>query len=255
MSETDLLVIDDVHKRFGGLSVLSGVSVSVRAGERHAVIGPNGAGKSTLFNMISGQLAPTAGRILLKGQNIAGLPPHRIARMGVGRSFQIINLFPNLSVFEIVRCAVLSQRGRRFDVLSDIDSIADVTSDTETLIASIGLQDRRDTVAQSLAYGEQRRLEILLTVVIGRDIVLLDEPCAGLNADDTRAAIEMIRRVTQGRTLVMVEHDMDVVFGLADRITVVYYGKVLVTGTPSEIRADVRVQEAYLGRRANAARA
>lgn len=254
MSDTDLLVIEDVHKRFGGLSVLSGVSVRVRAGERHAVIGPNGAGKSTLFNMISGQLTPTAGRILLKGQNIAGLPPHRIARMGVGRSFQIINLFPSLSVFEIVRSAVLSQRGRRFDVLSDIDSLADATSDAETLIASIGLQDRRDTVAQSLAYGEQRRLEILLTVAIGRDIVLLDEPCAGLNAEDTHAAIEMIRRVTNGRTLVMVEHDMDVVFGLADRITVVYYGKVLVTGTPADIRADARVHEAYLGRRANAAR-
>ena len=255
MSQNKLLIVQDVHKSFGGLSVLTGVSFDVLRGERHAVIGPNGAGKSTLFNMISGQFAPNSGQIALNGRDIAGLPPHRIARMGVGRSFQIINLFACLSVFESVRAAVLSRQGRRFDTWSDVEKLPGIVEKCDQLIDSINLSHRRGTQAQALAYGEQRKLEILLTVIIGDDLVLLDEPCAGLNAEDTHTAIDMIRRVVGSRTLLMVEHDMDVVFGLADRITVLHQGRVLITGEPAQIHADDRVRDAYLGRRSHAAEA
>jgi branched-chain amino acid transport system ATP-binding protein len=248
-----LLVLENVKKRFDGFDVLTGISLEVRAGERHAIIGPNGAGKSTLFNLISGRLKPTSGRILLRGSNIAGQAPHRIARLGVGRSFQIINVFPKLTVFENVRGAVMSHRGRRFDFYSDVEHLEDVTKATDALISKIGLDHCRDTRAHELAYGEQRKLEIVLTVAMGSELILLDEPCAGLNAEDTHAAIDMIRRITEGHTLVVVEHDMNVVFGLADRVSVIYYGKVLATGTPAEIRANEKVQQAYLGRKASVA--
>jgi branched-chain amino acid transport system ATP-binding protein len=248
------LELRDIRHDFSGLQVLAGIDLEIPEGKRHAVIGPNGAGKSTLFNIITGRYAPRRGRVLYRGRDITGASPHRIARMGVGRSFQIINTFPRLTVFQNVRSAVLSRRGVRLDAWSLLDGQADVTRETEEVLGMVGLLDRRDVPASALSYGEQRELEIALTVAPRPDLVMLDEPTAGLNRDDSRRAVALIRRVTEGRTLVMVEHDMDVVFDLADHISVIYYGRVLATGTPDEIRASEEVKRAYLGRKASAPR-
>jgi branched-chain amino acid transport system ATP-binding protein len=250
---TAALEVRDIHHDFGGLVVLQGVDLTVRVGERHAIIGPNGAGKSTLFNIITGRLRPRRGRVLYRGRDITGAPPHRVARQGIGRSFQIINIFPRLTVFENVRSAVVSRRGRRLDAWSVLDRDREIAQETDGVLDLLGLADRRDTPASALSYGEQRELEIALTVAVQPDLVLLDEPTAGLNAEDTRRAVALIRRVTEGKTLVMVEHDMDVVFTLADRISVIHYGRVLASGPPDAIRASEEVRRAYLGRKAGAA--
>jgi len=247
------LELRDIHHDFSGLQVLTGIDLAVREGERHAVIGPNGAGKSTLFNIITGRYAPRRGHVLYRGRDITGAAPHRIARLGVGRSFQIINTFPRLTVFQNVRSAVLSRRQMRLDVWSLLDRHADVSREAEETLGMVGLLDRRDVPASALSYGGQRELEIALTVATRPDLVMLDEPTAGLNSEDTRRAVRLIRQVTEGRTLVMVEHDMEVVFNLADRISVIYYGRVLATGTPDEIRTNDEVKRAYLGRKASAA--
>jgi branched-chain amino acid transport system ATP-binding protein len=247
------LELRDIHHDFSGLQVLTGIDLEVREGERHAVIGPNGAGKSTLFNIITGRYAPRRGHVLYRGRDITGAAPHRIARLGVGRSFQIINTFPRLTVFQNVRSAVLSRRRMRLDSWSLLDRQADVSREAEETLSMVGLLDRRDVPANALSYGGQRELEIALTVATRPDLVMLDEPTAGLNSEDTRRAVGLIRQVTAGRTLVMVEHDMEVVFNLADRISVIHYGRVLATGTPDEIRTNDEVKRAYLGRKASAA--
>ncbi|PYO58593.1 MAG: ABC transporter ATP-binding protein [Candidatus Rokuibacteriota bacterium] len=247
------LALRDIHHDFSGLQVLSGIDLEVEDGERHAIIGPNGAGKSTLFNIITGRLAPRKGHVVYRGRDITGAPPHRIARLGIGRSFQIINTFPRLTVYENVRSAVLSRRRLRLDAWSLLERRSDVARESEDVLAAVGLRDRRDTPASELSYGEQRELEIALTVATRPELILLDEPTAGLNSEDTRRAIGLIRRVTEGKTLVMVEHDMEVVFNLADRISVIYYGRVLATGPPDEIRASDEVKRAYLGRKAGVA--
>lgn len=247
------LELRGIHHGFAGLQVLSGIDLAVAEGERHAIIGPNGAGKSTLFNIVTGRFRPQRGRVLYRGQDITGAPPHRIARLGVGRSFQIINIFPRLTVFQNVRSAVASRRGLRLDAWSRLDARSEVTREAEAVLDLLGLAARRDTLASELSYGEQRELEIALTVAVGPDLVLLDEPTAGLNTEETRKAVELIRRVTAGKTLVMVEHDMDVVFTLADRVSVIYYGRVLASGTPDEIRGNEEVRRAYLGRKASVA--
>jgi branched-chain amino acid transport system ATP-binding protein len=247
------LELRDIHHDFSGLQVLTGIDLEVHEGERHAVIGPNGAGKSTLFNIITGRYAPRSGHVLYRGRDITGAAPHRIARLGVGRSFQIINTFPRLTVFQNVRSAVLSRRHMRLDAWSLLDRQADVRREAEETLGMVGLLDRRDVLASELSYGGQRELEIALTVATRPDLVMLDEPTAGLNSEDTRRAVALIRQVTEGRTLVMVEHDMEVVFNLADRISVIYYGRVLATGTPDEIRTNDEVKRAYLGRKASAA--
>jgi branched-chain amino acid transport system ATP-binding protein len=248
------LELRGVRHDFSGLQVLDGIDLEVPEGERRAVIGPNGAGKSTLFNIATGRFAPRAGRVLYRGRDITGASPHRIARLGIGRSFQIINTFPRLTVFENVRSAVLSRRHMRLDTWSLLSRLADVTRETEEVLAMVGLLDRRDVPASALSYGEQRELEIALTVAPGPRLVMLDEPTAGLNREETRRSVALIRRVTEGRTLVMVEHDMEVVFDLADRISVIHYGRVLATGTPDDIRGREEVQQAYLGRKASAPR-
>jgi branched-chain amino acid transport system ATP-binding protein len=247
------LELRDIHHDFSGLQVLTGIDLEIREGERHAVIGPNGAGKSTLFNIITGRYAPRRGHVLYRGRDITGAAPHRIARLGVGRSFQIINTFPRLTVFQNVRSAVLSRRHMRLDAWSLLDRQADVSREAEETLGMVGLLDRRDVPANALSYGGQRELEIALTVATRPDLVMLDEPTAGLNSEDTRRAVGLIRQVTGGRTLVMVEHDMEVVFDLADRISVIYYGRVLATGTPDEIRNNEEVKRAYLGRKSSAA--
>ena len=247
------LDLRDIHHDFSGLQVLSGINLAVAQGERHCIIGPNGAGKSTLFNIISGRLRPRRGSVLYRGQDITGASAYRIARLGVGRSFQIINTFPRLTVYQSVRSAVVSRRGMRLDAWRLLDRQVAVARETEEVLQLLGLADRRDTPANALSYGEQRELEIALTVAVRPELILLDEPTAGLNAEETRKAIGLIRRVSEGKTLVMVEHDMEVVFTLADRVSVLHYGQVLASGPPEEIRRSEQVQRAYLGKQAAAA--
>jgi branched-chain amino acid transport system ATP-binding protein len=241
------LELRDVRKRFGKTEIIRGATLAVNAGERVALIGPNGAGKSTLFNLISGRFAPSSGEILLDGARIDGLAPHRINRQGLARSFQVSNLFTRLSVFENLRCAVLWSLGYRYAFWRFLASLRDANERAEQLMAMLQLERRRDVLAMNLTYAEQRALEIGLTIAGGAGVLLLDEPTAGMSQSETRRFVRMIREVTVGRTLLTVEHDMGVVFGLADRIAVLVYGEVIAFDTPERVRADPRVQEAYLG--------
>ena len=241
------LELRDVRKSFGKSEIICGANLAVRPGERVAVIGPNGAGKSTLFNLISGRFAPSNGEILLHGQRIDGKQPFEINRAGLSRSFQITNIFPKLSVFENLRCSVLWSMGYRYSFLRFLSRMDDVNARAEQLLAQIQLERRRDTLAVNLTYAEQRALEIGITIAGGASVILLDEPTAGMSNSETARFIQLIREVTEGRTLLTVEHDMGVVFGLADKIAVVVYGEVIAFDTPERVRADPRVQEAYLG--------
>jgi branched-chain amino acid transport system ATP-binding protein len=239
-----------VEKSFGVTKVIQNVNLSVAQGERHALIGPNGAGKSTLFNLISGYMKPTTGSILLRDQVISGLPPYQINRRGLSRSFQVTNVFGNMSVWENLRCAVLWATGQRYAFWKNIDRLPDVRERTAQILEEIGLTGRRDVPAGLLTYAEQRALEIGITVAGGANVILLDEPTAGMSHAETERAVELIRRLTEGRTLLIVEHDMSVVFGLADRISVLVYGEIIASGTPQEIRGNPKVKEAYLGEEA-----
>ncbi|HTQ77146.1 MAG TPA: ABC transporter ATP-binding protein [Burkholderiales bacterium] len=247
MSAAAALELRAVRKSFGKTDIIRGVSLEIRKGERHAVIGPNGAGKSTLFNLMSGRFEPSAGEILLNGEAITGLRPFQINRRGLSRSFQITNIFHNLSVYENVRCGVLWAAGYRYSFWHRVGGLRHIAERTEEVMARIGLAGQRDVPAGLLSYADQRALEIGITIAGGADVILLDEPTAGMSRSETERAIELIRGVTEGRTLVMVEHDMGVVFGLADRISVLVYGEVLATGTQQEVQANAAVQEAYLG--------
>jgi branched-chain amino acid transport system ATP-binding protein len=241
------LELRDVHKSFGRTQIIHGASLQVQAGERVAIIGPNGAGKSTLFNLISGRFAPSSGSILLDGQRIDGLTPFQINRRGLARSFQVSNLFTRLSVFENVRCAVLWSLGYRYAFWKFLAGLRDANDRADEVLEMIRLDKRRDVLAVNLTYAEQRALEIGITIAGGARVVLLDEPTAGMSKSETKRFVDLIRTVTEGRTLLTVEHDMGVVFGLADRIAVLVYGEVIAFGEPEAIRADARVQEAYLG--------
>ena len=244
---TAALELAGVHKSFGKTAIINGVDLAIRKGERHAVIGPNGAGKSTLFNLVSGRFPLTSGTISLNGQVLGGLTPENINRLGLARSFQITNIFPKLSVFENLRCAVLWSLGYRYSFWQRVAGLRDVRERADMLVEKINLGRRRNTLAGVLSYAEQRALEIGVTIGGGADVILLDEPTAGMSNTETADAVALIRSVTEGKTLVMVEHDMSVVFGLADRISVLVYGQVIATGSPQEIRANKQVQEAYLG--------
>jgi len=241
------LKLTGVRKQFGSTHIINGVDLDIREGERHALIGPNGAGKSTLFNLISGRFPLTSGQIQLKGQDITNQEPQSINRLGLSRSFQITNIFPKLSVFENLRCAVLWNLGYRYSLFKRISALKDARESADRTLSLIGLEDRREKMAGELTYAEQRALEIGITIASGADVILLDEPTAGMSHSETDAAVALIEKVTQGKTLMMVEHDMGVVFNLADRISVLVYGEVIATGAPSEIRNNPRVQEAYLG--------
>ena len=241
------LELRDLRKNFGRTEIIRGANLSVNAGERIAVIGPNGAGKSTLFNLVSGRLAPTSGSVELHGQRIDGKQPYEINRMGLSRSFQITNIFPKLSVFENLRCGVLWSLGYRYTLLRFLSRMHDANERTEQLLLQVGLASKRDVLAVNLTYAEQRALEIGVTIAGGASVILLDEPTAGMSKTETTHFIALIREVTVGRTLLTVEHDMGVVFGLADRIAVVVYGEVIAFDTPEAVRANPRVQEAYLG--------
>ena len=242
-----VLKLTGVCKSFGHSSIIKDVSLEIARGERHAIIGPNGAGKSTLFNLVSARLPVSAGTIELKGEDITGLAPHQVYRRGLGRSFQITNIFPSLSVFDNVRCAVLWSLGYRYSFWHRLSALRDARDRADQVIEELGLGRRRTMAAGLLTYTEQRALEIGITLAGGVDVVLLDEPTAGMSRAETEEAVALVRRVTVGKTLVMVEHDMSVVFGLADRISVLVYGQIIATGTPAEIRASQKVREAYLG--------
>lgn len=241
------LELRDLRKSFGKTEIIRGVNLAVNAGERVAIIGPNGAGKSTLFNLISGRFAPTSGDVLLGGQRINGKKPFEINRMGLSRSFQITNIFPKLSVFENLRCSVLWSLGYRYTLFRFLADLDDANERAEQLMEMIRLDKKRDVLAMNLTYAEQRALEIGITIGGGAGVILLDEPTAGMSKSETGRFIELIREVTVGKTLLTVEHDMGVVFGLADKIAVVVYGEVLAFDTPEAVRANPRVQEAYLG--------
>ncbi|MGE5640178.1 MAG: ABC transporter ATP-binding protein [Clostridia bacterium] len=241
------LELADVRKSFGATRIINGVSLAIAAGERHAIIGPNGAGKSTLYNLVSGRFPVSAGSIRLNGEDVTNLRPHEINRKGLARSFQVTNLFNNLSVYENLRCAVLWGAGYKYSFWHRLSRLGEVNARVEEVMARIGLTRRASAPAGTLSYAEQRALEIGVTIAGGASVILLDEPTAGMSRTETAQAVELIRQVTAGKTLLMVEHDMGVVFDLADRISVLVYGELIATGRPEEIRANAAVQEAYLG--------
>lgn len=240
----------DVQKSFGNVKIIHDLNLTVAGGERHAIIGPNGAGKSTTFNLISGYIAPTSGSVLLEGEVISGLRPYQINRRGLSRSFQVTNVFANMSVWENIRCAVLWATGHRYAFWKNVDNLPEVRERTAQILQDINLMPRRHVLAGLLTYAEQRALEIGITVAGGAHVILLDEPTAGMSHAETERAVALIRRLTEGRTLLIVEHDMSVVFGLADQISVLVYGHIIASGTPDQIRSDPKVKEAYLGEEA-----
>jgi branched-chain amino acid transport system ATP-binding protein len=241
------LELKDLRKSFGKSEIIRGINLTVPSGERVGIIGPNGAGKSTLFNLISGRFEPSSGQVLLNGQRIDGKKPFEINRMGLSRSFQITNIFPKLSVFENLRCGVLWSLGYRYTFFKFLADLDDANNRADALMEMIKLDKKRDVLAMNLTYAEQRALEIGITIAGGANVILLDEPTAGMSRSETSRFINLIKQVTVGKTLLTVEHDMGVVFGLADKIAVVVYGEVIAYDTPEKVRADQRVQEAYLG--------
>lgn len=241
------LQLTDVTKSFGKTEIIRGVNLTVKQGERHAIIGPNGAGKSTLFNLITGRFPLTSGTIALNGRDLRGLAPYQINRLGLSRSFQITNIFPRMSVFENIRCALLWTQGFRYSFRHLVARQRKLNDAADELLNSINLQSRRDIPAGLLSYAEQRTLEIGITIAGGAGVIMLDEPTAGMSASETEYMVNLIRDVTVGKTLIMVEHDMGVVFDLSDTISVLVYGEILASDTPANVRANDRVQQAYLG--------
>jgi branched-chain amino acid transport system ATP-binding protein len=251
-SAEPVLELHAVHKSFGDTKIIRGVDLTVTRNQRHALIGPNGAGKSTLFNLISGHYVPTSGDILLDRQSISGLPPHLINRRGLSRSFQITDVFPRMSVAENLRISVMGRHGHRLTMFRPISGLRAVNAEVDELIEKLRLTRRRDDLAGDLAYSEQRTLEIGMSLATNPSILLLDEPTAGMSREETAYIVEMIRTVTEDRTLLVVEHDMNVVFTLCEQISVLVYGEVIASGLPAAVRGDARVQEAYLGEEVHA---
>jgi branched-chain amino acid transport system ATP-binding protein len=244
---TPILRLNGVSKHFGGIHVIDDVSLEILKGERHALIGPNGAGKSTLFNLMTGFYSPTKGTIHFKDRRIHGLAPYKIIRLGIARSFQIINIFKDMRVYENVRNAIVAKHRCSLMFNHLLTSLKKVGEETEYILSRIHLTSFQNELAGTLGYGQQRALELGLTIALDPEVVLLDEPGAGLTPDETREIVRLIREVTAGKTLVVVEHDMDVVFDLADRISVLNRGAILATGTPEEIKRNEAVKEVYLG--------
>ena len=246
-TSTYALELKDLRKSFGKADIIRGINLAIPHGERVGIIGPNGAGKSTLFNLISGRFEPSSGDVLLNGQRVNGKRPFEINRLGLSRSFQITNIFPKLSVFENLRCGVLWSLGYKYTFLKFLADLDDANQRAGELMQMVNLEKKRDVLAMNLTYAEQRALEIGITIAGGASVILLDEPTAGMSKTETSRFIKLIKDVTVGKTLLTVEHDMGVVFGLADKIAVVVYGELLAYDTPEAVRANARVQEAYLG--------
>ena len=242
-----IVTIRNLRKSFGSHEIIRGVNLGLMADERHALIGPNGAGKSTVFNLISGNLSPTSGEIFFDGQRIDGEPPQDINRMGLARSFQITNIFPRLTVLDNARLAVMRAHVLQYNLWSFIDRNARIRKHAERLLEQVRLANRASAIAGEMTYSEQRSLEIALALASDPKVILLDEPMAGMSSEETAYTADLIREVTQGRALLIVEHDMKVVFSISDRISVLVYGQVIATGEPDEIRNNASVKEAYLG--------
>jgi branched-chain amino acid transport system ATP-binding protein len=240
-----LLQTVELTVRFGGLAALSGVNFELARDEVRAVIGPNGAGKSTFFNCLTGVLRPTGGRILFNGEDITGLPSNRISHKGIARSYQITNILPNATTMENVRIAAQSRR-HAWNMVSHHGAFADINEKAQTALQSVGLLDKADELAANLSHGEQRNLEIGIALATEPQLLCLDEPTAGMSAAETRETKELIRRIANNLTILIVEHDMEVVMELCDRITVLHYGQILAEGTPEEIQSNQRVLEVYL---------
>jgi len=243
----NILETRKISHDFEGLWALRNVDIQIEEGERHAIIGPNGAGKTTLFNVITGTYIPSRGKIYFKGKDVTRAKPHEMVRMGMGRSFQITSTFSRLTAFENIRMAVLGKRGIRFNLFRQVGKMDSITQETDEILKRINLDGERNIPASALSYGKNRSLEISMAMATDPDIVMLDEPTAGMSRDETHTAVELVRRLTEGKTTVIIEHDMDVVFSLADRITVLHHGEILAVGTPKEIGANQDVKDAYLG--------
>ncbi len=242
-----MLEVHELRKSFAGFVAVGGVSLSVATRQIAAVIGPNGAGKSTFFNLITGHLRPDSGRVVLDGRDITGAPPHRICRMGVGRSFQRANIFARLSVFENLQASFLAHRGRGRNFWSRSENF--YRDETEALLTAIGLEDQAGTVAGTLSYGNQKQLELGIALASEPALLLLDEPTAGMSATETHETMDLLRRIAdeRGLTLIFTEHDMEVVFSIAEKIAVLHQGRLLAEGTPAEVRGDPEVRRVYLG--------
>jgi branched-chain amino acid transport system ATP-binding protein len=244
-----VLEVRDLTKTFDGFRAVGNVSFDVPRGGISAIIGPNGAGKTTLFNLITGHLGADSGQVTLNGRDVTGVAPHRLCRMGMGRSFQRQNIFPRLSVFENVQAAFVSHRGRGWNMLGRVDGL--YREETAQLLDAVGLRDKTNEIAGLLSHGGQKQLELGIALALEPEILLLDEPTAGMSAAETRESIALIGRLARerGLTLLFTEHDMGVVFSIAQRITVLHQGKVIADGSPDEVRRDPEVRQVYLGER------
>ncbi len=243
----EILQVKEVYKDFSGLEVLMGVTFTVKANEKHAIIGPNGAGKTTLFNIISGKYKPSSGSILFKGNEVGGFSPYVLNHLRICRSFQITNLFQNLTVFENVRAGVRSHAGLRYHLFKTLDRQSKIIARTEEIIDQVGLTEVKERPAHELSYGQQRALEIGIALSSEPELILLDEPTAGMTREETEEMVRLMRSVVENRTLMIIEHDMEVVFSLADTISVLHNGTILASDKPEAIRNDPSVKDAYLG--------
>jgi branched-chain amino acid transport system ATP-binding protein len=243
----EILQVKDVYKDFSGLKVLMGVTFTVKTNEKHAIIGPNGAGKTTLFNIISGKYRPSSGSILFRESEVGGLSPYVLNHLGMCRSFQITNIFQNLTVFENVCAGVRSHAGLRYHLFRTLNRQLKIIARAEQIIEQVGLAEVKQRPAHELSYGQQRALEIGIALSSEPELVLLDEPTAGMTREETEEMVKLMMSVVENRTLMIIEHDMDVVFSLADTISVLHNGTILASGKPDAIRNDPRVKDAYLG--------
>jgi len=248
---TDILKLSNLSKSFGPAQIIKNVNLDIKKGERHAIIGPNGAGKSTLFHLISGHYSPTSGNISLNNEEIGNLDPHDINRKGLARSFQVTNIFPRMTVAENIRCGMLWAKNYKYSIFKIVNNENKLNNATKNILSELNLEHCANIPAGLLSYADQRALEIGITIASGADTILLDEPTAGMSHSETERAVELIKNISEKRTLIIVEHDMGVVFDLADRISVLVYGEIICTDIPTKVRTNKAVQEAYLGTEGN----
>ena len=244
---SDILKLSKVSKSFGPAKIIKNLDLNIKKGERHAIIGPNGAGKSTLFHLISGHYKPTSGSIVLNNEEIGSLDPHDINRKGLARSFQVTNIFPKMTVAENIRCGMLWAKDYKYSIFKLVNNENELNKSTSDILEELNLNHCANIPAGLLSYADQRALEIGITIASGADTIMLDEPTAGMSNSETERAVELIKKISEKRTLLIVEHDMGVVFDLADRISVLVYGEIICTDTPKKVRTNKKVQEAYLG--------